>query len=137
MSGRRHQIPYSSKELAWIEQHCAMPRRDAHALFCKKFGRSDVSLQNFKCLCDRRGWAVGRRKPWGRVDEALLRKLYPNVSTAKIAQRLGRSLSAVYGHAGLLGLSKSESYLASPDACRLRRGDNVGEGRTMARRRRS
>jgi HNH endonuclease len=118
-------IPYSPEELAWIKDHAALPRREARVLFCKRFRRRDVSLNNFRNLCTRNGWAFGR-KPWRRVDEALLRKLYPNLSTAKVAQRLGRSLSAVYGHARLLDLSKSEDYLASPDACRLRRGDNVG-----------
>ena len=125
MSGKGRAIPYSPKELAWIKRHGSLPRRAAHALFCRTFSRLDVSYDNFKHLCTRRGWAVGR-KPWRRVDEALLRKLYPDMSTAKVAQRLGRSLSAVYGHAGLLGLNKSENYLASPAACRLRRGDNVG-----------
>ncbi len=123
MNGTR--ISYSPAELAWIKKHCTTPRREAHTRFCKQFGRSDVSLQNFRCLCTRRGWAVGRTL-WRRGDEGLLRKLYPNMRTATVAHRLGRSLSAVYGHARLLGLVKSETYLASPAACRLRRGNHVG-----------
>jgi len=43
-----------------------------------------------------------------------------------VAAILGRSTSSVYAAADRLGLKKSEAYLASPAACRLRRGDNVG-----------
>lgn len=125
MSGRGQRIPYSPKELAWIKRHCAQPRRKAHAVFCRTFRRRDVTLDHFKSLCTRKGWAVGR-KLWRCVDEALLRTLYPDMSTAQVAHRLGRSLSAVYNHARMLGLRKSETYLASPAACRLRRGDHVG-----------
>lgn len=58
MSG--HRIRYSPRELAWIQAHCTMPRRAAHAEFCRVFGRTDVSLDNYKALCNRRGWATGR-----------------------------------------------------------------------------
>lgn len=63
---------------------------------------------------------------WSRTDEALLRELYPNLPTPRVAARLARSTASVYGHAQKLGLKKSAAYLASPAACRLRRGDNVG-----------
>ncbi len=59
----------------------------------------------------------------------MLKQQYPHVATAKIAASLGRSLVRVYSKAAALGLKKSEEYLASPDACRLRRGDNVGASR--------
>ena len=36
------------------------------------------------------------------------------------------SIERVYSKANLMGLKKSEAYLASPAACRLRRGDNIG-----------
>jgi len=55
-----HVISYTSKELVWIEHHCAKPRREAHARFCRTFRRTDVSLDNFKSLCTRKGWATGR-----------------------------------------------------------------------------
>ncbi len=56
-----------------------------------------------------------------------MRREYPNTPTADLARALGRSLSSVYMHAReKLGVSKSEAYMASPAACRLRRGDNVG-----------
>ncbi|MEM6384355.1 MAG: HNH endonuclease signature motif containing protein [Pseudomonadota bacterium] len=53
-------ITYSATELWWIERHKELPRREAHALFCKVFCRDDVSLTNFAALCKRRGWFTGR-----------------------------------------------------------------------------
>lgn len=66
------------------------------------------------------------RRPWSREDDRLLRGFYPNTPTAEVARRLNRTVAAVYGHANKLGLNKSPAYLASPAACRLRRGDHVG-----------
>lgn len=57
MKGRS--IPYSAKELAWIETHCADHRATTCAAFNKKFGRR-VKLANFNALCKRRGWLTGR-----------------------------------------------------------------------------
>lgn len=65
-------------------------------------------------------------RPWTEADRAELVALYPHHRTADVARRLGRSVSAVYGMAEKLGLSKTPEYLASPEACRLRRGKNVG-----------
>jgi len=53
-------ISYSRQELSWIKKHRAMPRRDAHAMFCRKFRRTDIALDNFNALCTRNGWATGR-----------------------------------------------------------------------------
>lgn len=66
------------------------------------------------------------RKRWTAADRRLLRKLYPDLPTVDVARRMGRSVPAIYGRAQILGLRKSQAYLASPAACRLRRGDNVG-----------
>ncbi|MGS4945560.1 HNH endonuclease signature motif containing protein [Meridianimarinicoccus sp. RP-17] len=63
MKGRH--VPYSAAELAWIEQRKEQPRRQLHAAFCEAFGRSDVSFDNFKALCTRRGWKTGRT---GRIE---------------------------------------------------------------------
>lgn len=68
-----------------------------------------------------------RRRPWTPEDVATLAALYPDESTADVARALRRSVAAVYTRARILGLSKSVEYLASPAACRLRRGDNVGK----------
>lgn len=58
--GKGRWISYSLNELLWIKTHCAMPRREAHTLFCKQFARADVSPENFKSLCTRNGWSTGR-----------------------------------------------------------------------------
>lgn len=65
-------------------------------------------------------------KSWPPEDIALLAREYPDTQTVKIAAALGRTLGQVYRKARALGLKKSEQYLASPAACRLRRGDNIG-----------
>jgi hypothetical protein len=53
-------ISYSAKELAWIEARKDQPRRELHEAFIGKFGRTDVTLTNFKALCKRKGWMTGR-----------------------------------------------------------------------------
>ncbi len=59
-------IRYSEAELAWIERHRTLPRKEAHAKFCEAFGRTDVTADNFKALCTRRGWTTGRD---GRIQK--------------------------------------------------------------------
>ncbi len=66
------------------------------------------------------------KRLWSAADDARLRELYPHESTASIAQKLRRTVCSTNARANNLGLRKSAAYLASPDACRLRRGDNVG-----------
>ena len=66
------------------------------------------------------------KRLWSAADTAKLIARYPHEPTSTIARDLQRSLSATYGRAAQLGLNKSAEYLAGPDACRLRRGDNVG-----------
>lgn len=65
--------------------------------------------------------------PWTEIEVTILRRYYPDHPTRAIADGLGRTERQVYQKARNLGLKKSEAYLASPDACRLRRGDNVGK----------
>jgi hypothetical protein len=67
------------------------------------------------------------KRLWNPEDDALLVARYPHARTSAIARALRRSLVAVYARAHNLGLAKSKEYLASVDACRLRRGDNVGK----------
>ncbi len=66
-------------------------------------------------------------RPWTEREKEVVRQLYSDTSTKEIAALLGRSLRMVYQAAQKLGLYKSEAYLASPEACRLRRGDQVGK----------
>lgn len=74
----------------------------------------------------RRRIAVQSRRFWTGAEEALLREIYADTSTADIAAQLGCTRSRVYVKAERLGLKKSAAYLASPAACRLCRDDNIG-----------
>ena len=102
------------------------PRTRAEELPAR-IGRSHSAIRNrAQTLHLRKRPEFSLRRPWSVRDDARLRRLYPHLSTVKVAAQLGRSVVATYGRAGKLGLSKSEKYLASPDACRLRRADNPG-----------
>ena len=50
---------------------------------------------------------------WSKSEVALLRKLFPNNTTAKVAARLGRSLDTVKKKASRMGLKKTKKYLKS------------------------
>lgn len=66
------------------------------------------------------------KRLWSKADDRELRRVYPDEPNPAIARRLRRTVCAIYGRADKLGLHKSAAYLASPHACRLRRGDHVG-----------
>lgn len=66
------------------------------------------------------------KRLWEPEEDALLRELFPDLPTVVVARRLRRTPSATSVRAAFLGLHKSAAYLASPHACRLRRGDQVG-----------
>lgn len=71
---------------------------------------------------------IGRtRTLWTADDKARLRRIYPDLPASQVAELLGRSIESISGQAAKLGLRKSATYLASPDACRLRRGDDIGK----------
>ncbi len=70
--------------------------------------------------------AFGAKTRWTLEQDRQVRKFYPHTSTAKLAERVGHSLLSTYRRAHQLGLHKTQEYLDSPVACRLRRGDNVG-----------
>ena len=63
---------------------------------------------------------------WSDDQTRLLMQLYPDTPMPELIQRLGFTASAIYQKARSLGLRRSEQYLASEHACRLRKGDNVG-----------
>jgi hypothetical protein len=67
-----------------------------------------------------------KAKPWSAKALAALKRRYPHEATATLATDLGITVNACYNKAHSLGLHKTAEYLASPAACRLRRGDNVG-----------
>lgn len=98
-------------------------------------GRSSKWIAAFMCcaVCtvQRRANALSlafdQKHIWTRAEDKLLRKRFPNESTAAIARDLGMRVLQVSQHAHVLGLHKTAAYLASPAACRLRRGDEVGK----------
>jgi hypothetical protein len=61
------------------------------------------------------------RRPWTSEEIELVRELYADMKTQTLAERMGRPTCGVYRIAFTLGISKSAAYLASPEACRLRR----------------
>ncbi len=50
---------------------------------------------------------------WSKGEVSLLKKLFPNNPTAKVAARLGRSSDTVKKKASRMGLKKSKKYLKS------------------------
>ena len=54
-----HAISYSEDELAYIQQHSALPRPQLTEQFNATFGRS-LKLENISALCKRKGWHTGR-----------------------------------------------------------------------------
>lgn len=66
------------------------------------------------------------RRLWTEAEIAYVRDRYPHDPTADIARAIGRTVGKVYARAAKLGLNKTAEFMASPAACRLRRGDNVG-----------
>lgn len=66
------------------------------------------------------------RRHWDEAELELLRRNYADSRTDDIATALGRKLNQVYSKATKLGLKKSQEYLDSPAACRLRREDAPG-----------
>lgn len=66
------------------------------------------------------------RRFWTDQEREVLRTRYPHEKTEGIARDLRRPLPAVFAMASKLGLEKTPEYLASPDACRLRRDSTAG-----------
>lgn len=66
------------------------------------------------------------RHVWTEAEIDVVKARYADTKTETLAQELGVTVDRMYRLAARLGLKKSAAYLASPDACRLRRGDNVG-----------
>jgi len=69
---------------------------------------------------------IAKKVKWTHEMDAVITSRYSDIKSALIAEQLGISLHAVYNRAFRLGIQKSEAFKASLDACRLRRGDNIG-----------
>lgn len=61
------------------------------------------------------------RKFWTEGDEQRLAELYSDTPMPDLIAVFGRPDYAIYGKAASLGLKRSDTYLASEHACRLRR----------------
>jgi len=69
------------------------------------------------------------RRFYSEYEDDVIRRLYPDTKTERLALYLGRSVRATYNHAKLLGVRKSAAYLASEQASLLRRRPEIGEKR--------
>jgi len=89
---RGYAISYSSDELKWIEENRTLPRREAHRQFCDLFGRSEVSLDQYKALCKRKGWLTGRTGQYekGSVPANKGKKMPYNPNSARTQFKKGR-----------------------------------------------
>lgn len=57
---KRRRVEYTLFEETWIAARRDLPRRQLHAEFVARFGRTDVTVDHVKALCTRRGWTTGR-----------------------------------------------------------------------------
>lgn len=46
--------------MSWLEANATIPRRDLHAAFVARFDRPEITADNIKALCTRKGWKTGR-----------------------------------------------------------------------------
>jgi hypothetical protein len=67
------------------------------------------------------------RKPWSSAEESQLIAFYSDTPMPELMKIFGKSESAIYGKAASMGLKRSDAYMASEHACRLRRENNPGE----------
>lgn len=107
-----HPIAYSSGELAWIEAHRHLPRRELHAGFCARWGRADVSQANLTSLCKRKGWLTGRigRYRKGRTPENKGKKMPFNANSARTRFRKGQRPHTFRG-AGHERIDEKDGYV--------------------------
>jgi hypothetical protein len=57
----------------------------------------------------------------------LLIEHYPNMPMPELTKLIGLSVESIYRKAYVLGIKRSQEFLDSPHACRLRRGDEIGK----------
>ncbi len=66
-------------------------------------------------------------KAWTAKEVRLMRKLYRDTPTFKVAEALSRSERSIYGQAKKMKLKKSKKFLQSPYSGRMRPGSRRGE----------
>jgi hypothetical protein len=105
-------IRYSEEELAYIKQNCSMPRKEAHRNFCEEFKRTDVSPDNFKALCKRKGWKTGRTGKFqkGNVPANTGKKMLFNANSARTQFKKGHTPHNT-NYSGHERLTKKDGYI--------------------------
>lgn len=63
---------------------------------------------------------------WTAKEVEQLTELYADTPMPELVRLFGRARCAIYGKASMLGLARSEEFMASEHACRLRAEDNPG-----------
>lgn len=107
-----HPLSYSDEELAFVRVTSTRPRREAHAAFCIRFGRSDVTLGAYMSLCKRNGWLTGRegRYQGGSVPANKGKKMPFNANRAKTQFKPGQLRHNHVG-AGHERIDKKDGYV--------------------------
>lgn len=85
----------------------------------------DSAMARHSC---KSGQRTKNQKPWSSADEGRLLLLYPDTPMPELIKIFGRPYWSIYSKAYALDLRRSEAYLASEHACRLRRENNPGVG---------
>jgi len=87
----KQKIMYSPAELAWISRTRRLSRRRAWELFIARFGRQDITVDNIKSLCTRKGWQTGRdgRFRPGQISWNKGKKMPYNANSARTQFKKG------------------------------------------------
>lgn len=88
---------------------------------------AEAALQNARARTVGPGHAAkSRRRFWTDQEEIDLGRLYPDTPMPNLMAYFQRPDHAIYGKAASMGLKRSDAYLASEHACRLRRNSDAG-----------
>jgi hypothetical protein len=132
-------LRYTDRQLAFIKRRRKMARRDLHVSFVRKFRRRDVSMENLKQLCTRRGWLTGPRK--GRFKGRL--RVYTKAELTWIKRRRTmprRELHAAFiivfpNHAislkGFKQLCKAKGFMTGRDGRLVKGNIPANKGKKM------
>ncbi|MBW8638970.1 HNH endonuclease [Hoeflea sp. WL0058] len=105
-------IRYSEEELRFIKAKSKLPRRKAHAAFCKRFGRTDVTFENYHALCKRKGWKTGRTGCFekGHVPANAGKKMPFNANSARTQFKKGNRTGVALDNWKPIGSERLTDY---------------------------